>query len=101
MLNKKKIVCRCIDVNECEIAKAIEAGRKDVESLKRALEIGTGPCQGKSCLSHVVGMLARSTKKSPDEIGTMKSRQPVQAVELSILAKGFKAGAKKKTGEAR
>lgn len=101
MPNKKKVVCRCIDVNECEITKAIEGGRKDIESLKRALEIGTGPCQGKSCMSHVVQMLARSTKKSPNEIGTMKSRQPVQAVELSILAKGVKSGMKKKTGEAR
>jgi len=53
MLKKKKIVCRCIDVTDCEIIKAIEDGRKDIESLKSALEIGTSPCLGKSCISHV------------------------------------------------
>jgi sarcosine oxidase subunit beta len=66
--------------------KTIKEGRRDVESLKRVKGVDTGPCQGKSCMSHVVGMLARATKKSPDEIGAMKSRQPVDAVELSILA---------------
>jgi bacterioferritin-associated ferredoxin len=86
--NKKKIVCRCVDVTEYELEKTIKQGRRDIESLKRVKGIGTGPCQGKSCMSHVVGMLARANKKSPDDIGTMKSRQPVDAVELNILAMG-------------
>jgi bacterioferritin-associated ferredoxin len=84
--NKKKIVCRCVDVTEYELEKSIKQGRRDIESLKRVKGVGTGPCQGKSCMSHVVGMLARANKKSPDEIGTMKSRQPVDAVELNVLA---------------
>lgn len=103
MPNKKKIVCRCVDVTEYELEKAIKQGRRDVESLKRVKGVGTGPCQGKSCMSHVVGMLARANKKSPDEIGTMKSRQPVDAVELNILAMGDsvkKPGQSKKSGGA-
>lgn len=101
MPHRKKIVCRCVDVTEEEIAETIASGRKDIESLRRVKRVGTGPCQGKSCMSHVVGMLAKATGKSPDEIGTMRSRQPVQAVELSILAEGWKHGGKKKTVEAR
>lgn len=101
MANKKKIVCRCVDVTEYEIKKAIDEGRKDLESLKRAKGVGTGPCQGKSCMSHVVGMLARANKKSPAEVGTMKSRQPVQSIDLDLLAAGERPGADKKSQEAR
>jgi sarcosine oxidase subunit beta len=99
MPSKKKVVCRCVDVTEYEIKKAIEEGRRDVESLKRVKGVGTGPCQGKSCMSHIIGMLARANKKSPGEIGTMKSRQPVQSIDLSLLAAGEKD--KKKSKEAQ
>lgn len=99
MPNKKKIVCRCVDVTEDEIAKAIAGGRRDVESLKRVKGLGTGPCQGKSCMSHVVSMLSKATGKSPDELGTMKSRPPVPAVELSVLAEGERRAEKKGPGE--
>ena len=97
MPNRKKIVCRCEDVTDWEINKAIASGRRDIESLKREVGIGTGPCQGKSCMAHVIGMLSRKTGKKPDEIGTTRSRQPVQSVELSILAKGAKSSGRKKT----
>jgi len=101
MPSNKKIVCRCVDVTEHELKKAIDEGRKDIESLKRAKGVGTGPCQGKSCMSHIVGMLARANKKSPEEVGTVKSRQPVQSIDLGLLAADERPGTGNKSKEAR
>lgn len=100
MPSRKRIVCRCIDVTFEEVANAIARGRRDVESLKRKTGIGTGPCQGKACVLHVLEMLARATGKSLDELGTMKPRQPAQSIELGILSEAGSKG-KKRTAEAR
>lgn len=86
MVSTKKIVCRCEDVTEEEIAEAIKHGRTDIESLRRLTAIGTGSCQGKACIAHVLSMLSKATGKNYDELGTMKSRPPIPAVELAILA---------------
>ena len=76
------------DVTEEEIIKAIEEGFDDLESLKRYTGVTTGPCQGKSCLMHVIRILSQKTKKSVDEIGVTIQRQPVNPVPLYILARG-------------
>ena len=86
MPSRKRIVCRCEDLTEEEIGKAIASGRRDIESLKRLTGIGTGPCQGKSCMSHAVRILAEATGKSPEELGTMRLRPPLQPVEIKVLA---------------
>ena len=86
MVKSKKIVCRCEDITEEDIILAIEEGFTDLESLKRYTGISTGPCQGKSCLMHVIRILGGRLKKSPDEIGITTQRPPVNPVPLYILA---------------
>ncbi|MDP8255672.1 MAG: (2Fe-2S)-binding protein [Candidatus Alcyoniella australis] len=56
----KTIVCRCEDVTQAQIEQAIKDGMRDIESLKRYLAIGTGPCQGKNCLVIVARMLEQA-----------------------------------------
>jgi len=46
----KAIVCACEDVSTHDIEEAIARGFADVESVKRYTGLGTGPCQGKSCM---------------------------------------------------
>jgi len=96
MVSTKKIVCRCEDVTEDELADAIEQGRRDIESLRRFTAIGTGSCQGKTCITHVLDMLSKATGKSHDVLGTMKSRPPIHAVELAVLAEAEKNSKKEK-----
>lgn len=83
---KKKIVCLCEDVTQEEIIDAIKQGYTNIESLKRYTGIGTGPCQGKTCLSHVVGILARELGKGPDEVGMTAQRPPIKPIPLGVLA---------------
>ena len=54
----KRLVCRCEDVTEQEVIDAIERGYTDMESLKKYLGIGTGPCQGKNCLAKLASILS-------------------------------------------
>ncbi|HYZ89800.1 MAG TPA: (2Fe-2S)-binding protein, partial [Myxococcales bacterium] len=50
-MNEKAIVCACEDVTAGELQDAVRGGYGDVESMKRYTGLGTGPCQGKSCLA--------------------------------------------------
>lgn len=79
----KIIVCRCEDVSEREIWDAIERGYDDMESLKRYLGVGTGPCQGKNCIAKVASLLVDQKKQV---VSPVTSRVPVFPLPLGMLA---------------
>jgi bacterioferritin-associated ferredoxin len=79
----KTFVCRCEDVTLDELEKAIAAGYRDIESLKRYTGFGTGICQGKSCLSLCASVLARH---GGDASQPMTARPPVHPVRFATLA---------------
>jgi len=58
-------------------------GYRDIESLKRYIGFGTGPCQGKQCVQFVREILLEMGIE-PD-IG-MTSRPPITLVPLAIAA---------------
>ena len=77
-----KIVCRCNDVTEDEIIRVIEEGHTDIEEIKRILMVGTGPCQGNTCMIH----LARIVAKYSGEVKITTVRPPESPVELGVFA---------------
>ena len=81
----KTIVCACEDVNDVELREAVAAGCRDLESLKRYTGLGTGPCQGKSCLT-LCRMTLAAQGVEPIEAGNITLRAPVQPVPLRYLA---------------
>jgi bacterioferritin-associated ferredoxin len=80
---RKVIVCRCEDVTLHELDAAIEAGHRDIESLKRWTGFGTGWCQGKSCL---VTCARRLAEKGGDASRPMTPRPPYHPLPLATLA---------------
>ncbi len=86
MTTPKRIVCACEDVNDVELREAIEAGCADLESLKRLTGFATGPCQGKTCLTLARQMLAEATGATPEAVGAITFRPPVQPIPLRYLA---------------
>ena len=82
----KTIICRCEDVTEYDIRSAIADGYADVESLKRYLGIGTGPCQGKTCLRALALRVSDATGTPPEEIRPIVARPPIAPVALKHLA---------------
>lgn len=56
-----KIVCRCEQITEGEIVRAIRANppARDVDAVKRRTRAGMGRCQGGFCQPHVAELIAR------------------------------------------
>lgn len=65
-----KIVCRCEQVTEGEIMRAIKTNppAKDIDAVKRRTRSGMGRCQGGFCQPHVAELIARELNISFDEV---------------------------------
>jgi len=85
-MSKKTIVCRCEDITEEEVIKAIDDGFTDIEELRKKLRIGMGPCQGRVCIRLVINILSKKTGKNRSEIKLPTSRPPTVPVPLGTLA---------------
>lgn len=83
MVAKKTIACLCEDVVRDEIVEAVMLGYRDLESLKRFVGFGTGPCQGKQCIQYVREILS---EMGIDPGPGMTSRPPIKPVPLAIMA---------------
>ncbi len=83
----KIIVCKCENVTLKDVIDAIEKGYTDLESLKRYLRIGMGPCQGLYCLPIVARELMRRTGKSFEEIFMPKNRPPITPIPFRYFLK--------------
>lgn len=82
----RSYVCRCEDIDLAEVHEAIEEGYSDLESLRRFTALGTGPCQGKACLSECIRILAEHHDVPEQEVGLMTLRPPIMPIPLGLLA---------------
>ena len=85
-MSDKTFICRCEDLTQEEIEKAIEEGFTTLEELKCRLRLGMGPCQGRGCLLLARRLICQKTGKSIDEISIPPSRPPIIPVSLGLLA---------------
>ena len=83
---EKIIICRCNEVTQKEIEDLIDNGITDMEEIKRLTRIGMGPCQGRTCIPLVAGIIARKTGKKIEEIKIPATRVPVRPVLMGVLA---------------
>ena len=81
-----KIVCRCQDVTDKEIAEAITDGFVEIESLRRYTGMGTGFCQGKYCISKLIRILADQKAIDGSQVPLPTPRPYVIPVRLGALA---------------
>lgn len=86
MKKRKAIVCRCEDITEEDVIKAIKKGYTDIEELRKKLRIGMGPCQGRVCIQIVRKILQKYTGKNISKIPLPKSRPPIVPVSLGNLS---------------
>ena len=83
---EKAIVCACEDVSLGDLEAAVERGYADVESMKRYTGLGTGPCQGKSCLAAAVRFCASRAGLPPEAQVPFRARPPLSPTALASLA---------------
>jgi len=82
----KILICRCEDLTQEEIEKAIDEGYSTLDELKCRLRLGMGPCQGRSCISLARRVLCQKTGKTQEEIIIPTSRPPAVPVSIGTLA---------------
>ena len=81
-----RFVCRCEEVGEEEVRRAIAAGALSVNAVKRRTRAGMGPCQGIFCVQPIAELLHRHAGLPLDAIAPMTARPPVRPVPLGLLA---------------
>ncbi len=79
-----KIVCRCEQITEGEIVRAIKENppARDIDAIKRRTRSGMGRCQGGFCQPHVAEILARELGISFEEV-TKKGRGAELVMEVT------------------
>lgn len=82
----KAFLCRCEDVTLHEAEQALARGHDDIESFKRYTGLGTGWCQGKSCLAEACALLRAHTGRAPQPFTARPPLRPVAFGELAGLA---------------
>jgi len=81
----KAYICRCEGVTLSDVDKALEEGFRDIESIKRRLRIGMGPCQGRYCIPLLISYVARRLGVSPEELGYPSVRPPIEPVPAKMF----------------
>ncbi len=86
MTTPKTFLCRCEDITTDDCLHAMEEGYRCFEDLKRYLGVGTGPCQGKSCVQAALHLLSQQTGVALDDLDVITFRPPVRPISFATLA---------------
>jgi len=88
-MNKKKdslIICRCEEVTEKEIRKAIREGADNINAIKRMTRAGMGLCQGKTCTRLISRIISKKTGKLIEEIKPGTFRPPARPIPARVMS---------------
>jgi sarcosine oxidase subunit beta len=78
-VSAKVLVCRCEDVTLGDVQHTLSLGYRSVEEVKRYTGLGTGPCQGKECMTLCAQLCGPDAQP-------FTSRPPSGAVSFAMLA---------------
>lgn len=84
--DQRTIICMCEDITVEDVENAIDEGYVMLEELKRVLRCGMGPCQGRTCMRLIAGIVSRKTGKRMDEIVFPTVRPPIRPVPIGVFA---------------
>jgi NAD(P)H-nitrite reductase large subunit len=79
-------VCRCEEVNLGDVRRAVAEGFNTPAGLKKATRCGMGICQGSTCKTILVDVLAAITGSPLARIPLPSARMPVKPIYLGTLA---------------
>ncbi|MEI4262609.1 2Fe-2S iron-sulfur cluster-binding protein [Roseovarius sp. D0-M9] len=85
-LDRRALVCPCMDVTVDEILDLIKLGVTHIEELKRRSTCGMGTCQGVPCWDYLAAVIADATGKCPDDIGHPTYRPTRAALTIGQAA---------------
>jgi sarcosine oxidase subunit alpha len=74
------------DATYRDFKRAIDAGMRSIEHVKRYTAIGTAHDQGKTSGTVTMGLIGQAIGKAPDEIGSLTFRPPYITIPFAALA---------------
>lgn len=91
MGNKQNlIICRCEEITDSEIRRAIRNGADNADAVKRVTRAGMGLCQSHTCYKLVAQIISEMTGKSIGNIPPQTRRPPIRPFSAESLAKSRK-----------
>ena len=79
------VICRCEEVTQGEIRRAVHAGLFTITEIRRYLRAGMGLCQGQTCARLVKGIVAAELGSVPAELEPASSRAPMRPIEMEVF----------------
>jgi NAD(P)H-nitrite reductase large subunit len=83
---KKRIICRCEEVSEEEILKAIQEGATDLDAIKRMTRAGMGLCQGRTCSRLIENIIHHTIGIQYEDIAPITVRAPIRPIPVKFLS---------------
>jgi NAD(P)H-nitrite reductase large subunit len=85
------IICRCEEVTLGDIRRAVDAGARDVNTVKGLTRAGMGNCQGRICGELIAHIIAAETGQADDvhaieSAGCLSARPPLHPLPLEVIA---------------
>lgn len=79
------IICRCEQISEAEIVKAIHKGHTTVDGVKFYTRAGMGRCQGGFCSYKILKLIARETGLNVEEVTKRGGNSEIVTSNLSHI----------------
>lgn len=80
------LICRCEEITQGEIRRAIVQGAHTTNEVKLLTRAGMGNCQGRMCAHWIAHLVARATNRSLEQVGLLSIRPPI--VPIPMMAWG-------------
>ena len=80
-------VCRCEELTEEDILRAIKMGARDIDGIKRITRAGMGLCQGKTCAFLIRNILNRELHIPKEELPPGTIRPPLRMIPSKAFLK--------------
>jgi NAD(P)H-nitrite reductase large subunit len=84
-VKREAFICRCEEVTREDVVRAVRAGARTVDAVKRATRAGLGLCQGSTCGRLVARIIAEETGRPLAKVRPATPRPPVRPIALGRL----------------
>lgn len=81
------LLCRCEEISKGEIRRALHAGLRTFNEIRRETRMGMGLCQGQTCTKVIRGFISRELEITPDEVGMPTARTPSRPIPMAMVAR--------------
>ena len=86
------IICRCEELTEGDILRAIKMGARDLDGIKRITRAGMGLCQGKSCSDLIRNILHRELNIKKEDLPEVTTRPPIRLIPSKAFLNDEESG---------